>query len=101
MNRSHNQSTFCLFVFHFPIRHLYKLQDVVTKLYLVALKKTESKERPLSEISSERYKLQYAFTPEFMEMIQRLITISNEFHDLVLQQLSSPISHKTFLNICA
>lgn len=82
-------------------RHLYKLQDIVEKLYRIALKKTESKERPLSEISSERYKLQNAFKPNFMQLIQRLVAISNEFHDLILQQLGGPISHKTFLNICA
>jgi hypothetical protein len=83
------------------IRHLYKLQDMISKLYLVALKKTESKERPLCEITSEMYKLQHAFTPQFMELIQRLIAMSNEYHDLILQQLSLPITHKTFLNICA
>jgi hypothetical protein len=74
---------------------------MVSKLYLVALKKTESKERPLCEITSEMYKLQNAFTPQFMELIQRLIAMSNEYHDLILQQLSLPITHKTFLNICA
>ena len=82
-------------------RHLYQLQEAVSKLYLVALKKTESKERPLSEISSDTYKLQHAFKPEFVGLIQRLITVSNEFHDLILLQLSLPITHKTFLNICA
>ena len=90
-----------IFTHNLRNRHLYRLQDLIEKLYNVALKKTESKERPLSEISSERYKLQNAFRPEFMDLIQRLIVISNEFHDLILQQLSGPISHKTFLNICA
>ena len=82
-------------------RHLYKLNDLLKKLYFVALKKTEAKERPLSEIAFETYMLNQAFTSEFLELISKLIVISNEFHDLILQQLSGPISHKTFLNICA
>jgi hypothetical protein len=80
---------------------LYQIHDTIEKLYLVALKKTESKERPLSSLPSERFRLQKAFTPEFMSLIQRLIVISNEFQELILQQLRTPISHKTFLNISA
>jgi hypothetical protein len=82
-------------------RHLYKLNDLLKKLYFPALKKTESKERPVAEIAFETYRLRQAFTPEFVQLVPKLIGIANEFHDLILQQLSAPISHKTFLNICA